>query len=192
MSRDSTFNDLTRADAIEAASEELALDEDSFRGFYDRNARGVWAYLVRITGDRQQVDDLMQETFYRFLRAGAAHESEAHRRNSLYRIATNVARDAHRRSVIRRTFYASHGDPSHCSGSTTSSDCERTTDLTRALARLKPRERAMLWLAYAEGASHAEIAGVMGVQTGSMKALLFRARRRLAGLLGHADEGGER
>jgi RNA polymerase sigma-70 factor (ECF subfamily) len=55
---------------------------------------------------------------------------------------------------------------------------------------MKPRERAMLWLAYAEGASHEEIAGAIGVQTGSMKALLFRARRKLAALLGGGSEGG--
>jgi RNA polymerase sigma-70 factor (ECF subfamily) len=42
----------------------------------------------------------------------------------------------------------------------------------------------MLWLAYAEGASHQEIAGAVGVQTGSIKALLYRARRKLAKVLG--------
>jgi RNA polymerase sigma-70 factor (ECF subfamily) len=47
------------------------------------------------------------------------------------------------------------------------------------MARLKPRERAMLWLAYAEGASHREIAQALGLRTGSMKGLLFRARRKL-------------
>ena len=41
-------------------------------------------------------DDLLQETFYRFLRAARTHESEAHRRNPL-QVATNLARDAHRR-----------------------------------------------------------------------------------------------
>ena len=48
----------------------------------------------------------------------------------------------------------------------------------------KPRDRAMLWLAYAEGSSHEEIATVLGVKRASVKLLLFRARRRLAGLLG--------
>jgi RNA polymerase sigma-70 factor (ECF subfamily) len=51
------------------------------------------------------------------------------------------------------------------------------------MARLTPRERAMLWLAYAQGASHEEIAGALGLKTGSIKLLLFRARRRLAALL---------
>ena len=54
------------------------------------------------------------------------------------------------------------------------------------------RFRAMLWLAYAEGSSHKEIATVLGVKTASVKLLLFRARRRLAGLLGRpvAAKGG--
>jgi DNA-directed RNA polymerase specialized sigma24 family protein len=38
----------------------------------------------------------------------------------------------------------------------------------------------MLWLAYADGASHAEIASHLGVARPSVKAMLFRARRRLA------------
>jgi len=54
------------------------------------------------------------------------------------------------------------------------------------MSHLKPRERAMLWLAYAEGASHREIADVLGLRPASLKPMLFRARRRLATLLGRA------
>jgi RNA polymerase sigma-70 factor (ECF subfamily) len=49
----------------------------------------------------------------------------------------------------------------------------------------------MLWLAYAEGASHREIADVLGLQPSSLKALLFRARRKLADLLGRPPIGGK-
>ena len=90
--------------AVDDASAGFVMDEDTFRAFYERTARGVWAYLVRVTGDRQQADDLLQETFYRFLRTAATYESETHRRNSLYRIATNLARDARRRSLVRAPF----------------------------------------------------------------------------------------
>ena len=51
------------------------------------------------------------------------------------------------------------------------------------MARLKPRERDLLWLAYAQGSSHQEIAQALGLKTASIKLLLFRARRRLAALL---------
>src|SRR5271169_5022607 len=101
MFRDMTFTDVSRAETLDDASTAFVMDEDTFRAFYERTARGIWAYLARVTGDRQQADDLLQETFYRFLRAAATHDSETHRRNSLYRIATNLARDARRRSLLR-------------------------------------------------------------------------------------------
>jgi len=164
------------------------VDEEAFRGFYERNARGLWAYLVRVTGDREQADDLLQETFYRFLRAGGAHESEGHRRNSLYRIATNLARDARRRDLVRGIWAAASGAMEQIPSRESAGTAEGMADLTRALESLKPRERAMLWLAYAEGATHEEIAGALGVRPGSLKTLLFRARRKMAGLLGRGAE----
>ena len=61
--------------------------------------------------------------------------------------------------------------------------------------RLRPRERALLWLAYAQGHAHAEIAETLGVKTGSVKLLLFRARRKLAGAAArraeHEPTGGQ-
>ena len=64
-------------------------------------------------------------------------------------------------------------------------------DLTRAFARLKRRERELLWLAYAHGSSHEEIGAALGLKTGSIKPLLFRARHRLAALLrGTGSTGG--
>ena len=65
-------------------------------------------------------------------------------------------------------------------------------DVTRALEQLKPRERSLLWLAYAQGFSHEEIAAQLGLRTGSLKALLFRARRRLVGVLGDRYRSGGR
>jgi len=162
------------------------MDEDAFRAFYDRNARGLWAYLSRVTGDRQLADDLLQETFYRFLRAGARHEDEAHRRNSLFQIATNLARDSGRRSRHRgdhepfdeETFGAHLHPPGEVAD---------RADLSRAMGRLKASEREMLWLAYGQGLSHREIAGTLGLKAGSIRLLLFRARGKLANLLRDAD-----
>jgi RNA polymerase sigma-70 factor (ECF subfamily) len=181
------FGETTFADVNGAASGEahagFVMDEDAFRAFYDRTARQVWAYLCRLTGDRQLADDLLQDAYYRFLRTAAVYETEAHQRNSLYRIATNLARDARRRNLLRAPFAVSGNDIETVSAGDATAAAERTTDVARALSHLKPRERAMLWLAYAEGASHEEIAKVLGLRTGSLKAMLFRARQRLAALL---------
>ena len=168
---------------VEDTPAQFAMDEDAFRAFYERTARGVWAYLARVTGDRQLADDLLQEAFYRFLRANATYETEAHRRNSLYRIATNLARDARRRGVTRRASLESSGDIETVPSGDRPDSMDRSADLTRAMSRLQPRERAMLWLAYGEGASHHEIAAVLGLSATSLKTLLFRARRKLGALL---------
>jgi RNA polymerase sigma-70 factor (ECF subfamily) len=183
MFRDTTYQDLSRERTLDETAD-FVMDEESFRAFYDRTARGIWAYLTRVTGDRTLAEDLLQETFYRFLRAGAAYESESHRRNSLYRIATNLAVDARRRSRVRAVASVSGDEIERVADGQNAAAADRKTDLTRALSQLKPRERAMLWLAYAEGASHREIAEALGLAQGSLKPLLFRARRKLADLLG--------
>jgi RNA polymerase sigma-70 factor, ECF subfamily len=188
MFGDMTFTDVSRVETLDGASSAFVMDEDTFRAFYERTARGVWAYLARVTGDRQLADDLLQETFYRFLRAAASHETESHRRNSLYRIATNLARDARRRSLIRAPFSVPCEDIESVASGDRSGAPDRLADFTQAMSHLKPRERAMLWLAYAEGASHHEIAEALGLQPRSLKTMLFRARRRLAELLGRAPQ----
>lgn len=186
--REMTISDAERLTrSADEAEVTFQMDEDTFRAFYDRTARLLWAYLSRITGDRQLADDLLQDTYYRFLRAGTLYDSEAHRRNSLFRIATNLAHDRHRRRLTQ-PVHVPHDDEraDPRSRGDVADRLNRRTDLARAMERLKPREREMLWLAYAQGSSHDEIAQVLGVKCASVKLLLFRARRKLAGLLGGA------
>lgn len=181
MSTSWLMHETTLSDAGTIAETTAPLmDEESFRAFYDRTSRSVWAYLSRVTGDRQLADDLLQETYYRFYRAGATHESESHRRNSLFCIATNLARDAHRRARDKHHVELPENIAAH---DNVGSRVEGKTDLAKAMAQLRPVQREMLWLAYAQGSSHSEIAETLGVKAASVKILLFRARKKLADLL---------
>lgn len=168
------------------------LGEDEFRAFYERTARPLWAYLARLTGDRELADDLLQEAFYRFHRAGATHESEAHRRHSLFQIGTNLARDAarsrRRHAEVPLEEEAERGTTVASAAPGPERAAAARTDLARALRQLEPAQREILWLAYAQGASHEEIARIVGVRTVSVRTLLFRARRKVATLLGVAGQ----
>jgi len=177
----STLDD--RVPAEQAGRVALTMNEDEFRLFYDRNSRPLWAYLTRISGSRETADDLLQETFYRFLRANVTLENDAHRRHYLFRIATNLVRDGFRQSRTRPVT-VEHDVELLASRTDAGARADERTDLNKAMSQLKPRERAMLWLAYAQGSSHREIAAVVGVKAESVKPLLFRARRKLADLLG--------
>ncbi|MEA2339230.1 MAG: hypothetical protein QOE82_3237 [Thermoanaerobaculia bacterium] len=178
---------LSMAGARANAEAARLMDEESFRAFYERTSRAVWVYLARVTGDRDVADDLLQETFYRFYKAGASHQDESHRRNSLFCIATNIARDVNRKKTrhpIEQLELNESDEETVAIDARIAERFEGSTDLWRAMAQLKPMQREMLWLAYALGSSHVEIAEIVGVKSGSVKILLFRARKKLAGLLG--------
>lgn len=185
--RDTTVPELDLSVLAGAESDvSFRMDEDAFRGFYDRTSRQLWAYLFRLTGDRSVADDLLQDTYYRFLRADAPLESDAHRRHYLFRIATNLATDGLRRQRTRPP--ATGPDPDLLGTAASDVALNQRLDVAAAMSKLRVKERAMLWLAYGQGASHEEIARVVGVRTGSIKPLLLRARRRMATLLAGADE----
>jgi RNA polymerase sigma-70 factor (ECF subfamily) len=188
--RDMTLTDVERLGAFDQADRTFQMDEDAFRAFYELTARPLWAYLARTTGDSRLADDLLQESYYRLLRTRTPLTSDDHRRHYLFRIATNLIRDHWRRPEVERYGDVST-DGAHADGRAADRAATRI-DLARAMKRLKPRERSLLWLAYAQGWSHEEIAASLGLKTASLKCLLHRARRRLAGFLTAPQKGGGR
>lgn len=181
------IRDTTIAESRDLDMRLSAMDEDEFRAFYERTARPLWSYLSRITGDPHQADDVLQEAYYRFYRAGARHADEAHRRNSLFRIATNVVRDAARRARHHHDVPLEEESSIDAMPRNQSPVAEHQatirTDLARAMERLEPQQRQMLWLAYAQGSSHEEIAQILGVREISIRTMLLRARKKLAEIL---------
>ena len=188
----SLVNITTTEEGRELARGLSVMGEDEFRAFYERTARPLWSYLSRITGDPHEADDVLQEAYYRFYRAGARHENEAHRRNSLFQIATNLVRDAARRAKHRVDVPIDDDETAAASlPRSTAPVPDRQaairTDLARGMKQLEPVQREMLWLAYAQGASHEEIAEILGLRAVSIRTLLLRARRKLAGILTEAS-----
>ena len=188
---DVTLTELERLGAFDEAERTFQMTEDAFRAFYEQTARPVWLYLARMTGDRRLADDLLQEAYYRFLRVRSPFESDEHRRHYLFRIATNLVHDYRRRVKVTGAAVACEDEPARHGGADSADGIARRIDLSRAMEQLKPRERSLLWLAYAQGWSHEEIAATLGLKTASLKSLLHRARRRLATLLANpAHRGG--
>jgi len=169
--------------AGEQAAETL-MDSDAFAAFYQRSARGLWAYLARVSQDPALADDLMQESFVRFLCAGRPEfslaEGEVAARRYLFRIATNLLRDYWRRPVSA-SIEEMPEEAFAAADLTAQADSQAL--LGPALAELRPRDRQLLWLAHTEGYTHREIAQITGLGSASIRLLLFRARRRIAQIL---------
>ncbi len=164
----------------EPAAAPLRLDEEELTALYERVARPLRGYLRRLVANPALADDLLQETFYRFLRAAPPALDERQTTTYLYRTATRLAQDRWRRAAHERRWSERAGP---VTGSVPPGDAALSHDLDRAFRELKPKERALLWLAHVEGAEHREIAEVLGVGEKSVKVLLFRARKHLARIL---------
>ena len=182
VSWDNAIPNVLTGDAagIAASSASTQMDSDGFAAFYERSARPLWAYLARVSGNAALADDLLQESFLRFLGADHPLDGEVSARRYLFRIATNLMRDHWRRpraaaleEVPEELFHARDH----------SAACDSKAMLGPALAAMRPRDRQLLWLAYAEGYSHREIAEITGLASASIRLLLFRARRKIARLL---------
>lgn len=155
------------------------LDESEFNRLYARTVRPLTAYVRRLTADAEATRDLVQEAYLRILRARVPVMDEKQTTSYLYRIASRLVQDRWRHLGVDRRWREQLPEPT----SPGNRDRASALDLDRVLERLRPRDRAVVWLAYVEGRRHAEIAEILGLKAASVRVLLFRARRKLADLL---------
>lgn len=173
--------------AIGAVDEIFQMDEQSFRTFYERTARPLWSYLYRSSGNAALADDLVQESYYRFLRVRFSEMNQEYMKNYLFRIATNLLRDHWRHAKVEPAATPAaeeaHELRAAAGAGRGAGEAAVQSDVMRIMQDLKPRERELLWLAYVEGSSHREIAQVVGLREQSIRSLLFRARNKFAKML---------
>jgi RNA polymerase sigma-70 factor (ECF subfamily) len=156
------------------------LSEAAFGDLYRLEARRLWAYVYRTTGQANDADDIVQEAFCRVLGADIGTLAAEERRRYLFRVAGNLVADRWRTTERERTWRERMTGTQPVTTPPVTHDDE---DVTRTFAALKPRDRALLWLAYVEHEDHESIAAALGLKRGSVKVLLSRARARLRELL---------
>ncbi|HEX2091822.1 MAG TPA: sigma-70 family RNA polymerase sigma factor [Longimicrobiaceae bacterium] len=157
---------------------------------YREHSPALFRFLVRFTGDAEAAADAVQETFTRLVERPPRSEQA---RSWLFRVATNVVREAGRTRIRRlRLLEAVPGESLVGDGpddpGVDFDRRERRRKVQEALALLSPRDRMVL-LMRAEGFSHREIAAAAGTTTGSVGTILARALEKLADRL-PLDEGG--
>lgn len=163
----------------DASASASVTDEASFRQLYARTAGPLLAYIRRVSGDPDLAEDLVQDTYVRFLAADRPEMTERQTSSYLYRIATRLVYDRWRRNETERRWR----EKTDMATTAKPEAVGLQRDVERVLQELAPRERALLWLAYVEGYPHREIATIMKLKEVSIRVLLFRARKKLARIL---------
>jgi len=167
------------------------MDAAEFQALYAGTAPGLRGYIRRACGEDALADDILQETFLRFLRADLKARGSAldggQLRAYLYKIAGSLVND-HWRRVKRERRWSRR----IFGGGEQAEAPEYPDERMRLFRALKAQEQLLLWLAYVEEFEHREIAAALGVKEKSVRVLLFRARKRLARILEKAGLGGRK
>ncbi len=158
-------------------------DAQAFDALFSRYAPLVRSYLRRMAGgDSAHADDLLQATFLSVVRARGRFSRGARFKPWLYAIATNAARDAHRRG--KSEALTDDGTvPEQEAEPVALKDPGLERQVQKALAQLPAAQREAIVLHRFEGLSFAEVAQVVGLTESAVKVRAHRGYEALRGLL---------
>jgi RNA polymerase sigma-70 factor (ECF subfamily) len=155
------------------------VDQEAFEALYRSHVAKVFALALRLTGDRGQAAELVQDTFVRAWEALPRFRGESALGTWLHRIAVNVLLESRRAEGRRSKRVMFAEDPGEMERPATEASPGVRMDLERAIAGLPEGARVVFVLHDVEGYEHREIGRMTGIAEGTSKAQLFRARRLL-------------
>lgn len=166
----------------------LSGDPQAERLFYDRHVERVWRLAYRFTGDSDLAQDVVQETFVRAFGKLETFRGESTLSTWVTAVATSTALNTLRK-VKRFRGHVQLEDAAHLAQPGRRSEPDLKRRMAEAIDALPEGYRTVFVMHDVEGYTHEEIGAALGVQTGTSKAQLFRARGRLREAL--ADFAGE-
>ena len=158
-------------------------DRAAFGELVDRHKELLVNYLTRMTGRREEAEDLAQESFLRLATRSGSYRERGHLTAYLLRIATNLVRgrerQRRRRQLLRSAFLSSNGHHQNPGQESRLLERELQRQVATAIARLPLRFRVPLVLHELEGWSYQQIGELVGCRVGTVKSRVFRGRQRL-------------
>ncbi len=151
---------------------------------FERHHRPLYGFFVRLTSQRTQSEDLVQQVFFRILKYRHTYRDEGNFRAWIYHLARKVVADHYRKSrgdgITTTDEFAVERVPDANLNSSERAVIEDDLDLMRrAFARLEISEREVLTLHRFQHLSHQEIAQLLGCSAGAAKVRTHRALKAL-------------
>ena len=160
-------------------------DVEALEELYRAFETPVYNLARRILRNQEDAEDVLQETFLEVVRSIGSYRGEGHLWGWVRRIAASKALMKIRRHQVR----AEEAFDEESAVGTPPVSVPARVDLERAFEQISETSRAVVWMHDVEGYTHEEIGAVLGVETGTSKAQLSRARAKLRVAL--ADFAGE-
>lgn len=189
----------------EATDQEVVLEarqgrEAAYRELIRRYERPVFSLIYRMVRNREQAEDLSQETFVKVLNAIESYRPEFKFSSWVFKIANNAAIDHLRRRELDTLSldgspHAETADAVEATalqiGDSSESPLEEVEarelggSIEAGISMLRPEYRTCILLRHVEGRSYEEIAEVMNLPLGTVKTYIHRARNELRISLAH-------
>jgi RNA polymerase sigma-70 factor (ECF subfamily) len=165
--------------------------KETFTELFNTYKTGLYRFVLYLTKNQSEADDLFQETWYRAVKYYSNENEISNFRACLFTIALNINRDMIRKKKIRRIFSfikdsntpqdgleQSLGD-TYSQEDTITTQVEFEICLKRAMSKLPARQRHIFILKEIEGFKHEEVASMLDIAVGTVKAHLHRAHKYL-------------
>ncbi len=156
--------------------ESLKGDSKAFRELFNKNVSRIFSFCRRISSDEALADELTQQVFVNAWEKLKMFRYECKFSSWLHKIAVNCYLMHLRKETAKEN---SVEELSSSAEKSISSTADLRIDIERAIANLPPQARTVLVLHDIEGYKHYEISEMMGIEAGTSKAHLHRARKLL-------------
>lgn len=175
---------------MERSEEEIFLrakhgDISAFEKIVSTHERALFNYILRLTGNTHDSEDLLQETFLKIYNSIKTYDTARPFKTWAYTIATRTAYDFFRKKKVRKELLTldEEGPDETFEDPEAYNKIERLGDLEAALKKIKPVYQSVLLLYYQEGFSYEEISSMLGAPLNTIKTNLRRAKLELKKIL---------
>lgn len=183
---------MTKDEEVRVIQAVLSGDTGRFETLVHANERTVYTLCLRMLGDEQDALDASQETFVRAWRGLSRFRGDSRFSTWLYRLASRICIDMLRRRPKQPELSLTAEDDEEFSLPDLRPSPQRAAEQTElrqlvadALTLLPPDFREAVILRDVNGLSYEEIGKITGLEPGTVKSRIHRARRRLADILMH-------
>ncbi len=193
---DVDYKNLTDQEVVARAREGR---DAAYRELIGRYERPVFSLIYRLVRDREQAEDLAQDTFIKVLNHIDRYSPEFRLSSWLFKIANNLTIDHLRRRRVDTISIEGAPDAVTAESAKATSIAvvsasespleelesrELGTAIERAIGKLRPEYRACIMLRHVEDKSYEEIAEIVKLPLGTVKTYIHRARHELRAALG--------
>ena len=157
----------------------LAADPKAERVFYDRHVDKVYRLAHRLAGDSTLAQDYTQETFVRAFDRLSQFRGDAALSTWVCSICVAVSLNGLRSTTVRHKREGEFEEALQFATTTRESEPDLKLRMQQAIDALPDGYRTVFLMHDVEGYTHEEIGRALGIESGTSKAQLFRARRKL-------------